>query len=62
MLQACGVVPIVEPELLIDGDHSQDAFASASVRVISECVAQLWRKNVLLEGCLLKPQMIVAVS
>lgn len=57
--QAAGLVPIVEPELLIDGDHDQAAFAAASERVISRCVAHLWQKNVLLEGCLLKPQMII---
>lgn len=57
--QAAGLVPIVEPELLIDGEHDQAAFAAASERVISACVAQLWRQGVLLEGMLLKPQMIL---
>lgn len=37
-------MPIVEPELLIDGSHDQAAFAAASERVISRCVAHLWQK------------------
>lgn len=57
--QACGMVPIVEPELLIDGDHDTAAFAHASARAISRCVAHLWQKGVVLEATLLKPQMIL---
>ncbi|PRW44409.1 fructose-1,6-bisphosphate aldolase [Chlorella sorokiniana] len=57
--QAQGLVPIVEPELLIDGDHSLAQFADASTRVISRCVAHLWQKNVVLEATLLKPQMCI---
>ncbi len=37
-------MPIVEPELLIDGDHDAAAFADASTRVIQRCVAHLWQK------------------
>ncbi|KAI3428677.1 hypothetical protein D9Q98_007500 [Chlorella vulgaris] len=57
--QACGLVPIVEPELLIDGNHDQAAFADASTRVISRCIAHLQRKGVVLEATLIKPQMII---
>mmetsp|Transcript_23060 Transcript_23060/g.64048 ORF Transcript_23060/g.64048 Transcript_23060/m.64048 type:complete len:368 (-) Transcript_23060:131-1234(-) len=57
--QGKNIVPVVEPEILIDGTHDIRTFAEASERVISSCVAQLWRKNVLLEGCLFKPQMII---
>ena len=42
--QAAGLVPIVEPEILIDGGHDQAAFGDASARVISRCVAHLWQK------------------
>lgn len=38
------MVPIVEPELLIDGEHDMGAFGDASARVISRCVAHLWQK------------------
>jgi hypothetical protein len=54
-------VPIVEPEILIDGPHSAEAFAAASERAIGACVAALWRRGVALEACLLKPQMVVQV-
>ena len=57
--QSAGLVPIVEPELLIDGPHSADAFGAASERVIAACVAALWRRGVALEATLLKPQMVV---
>eukprot|EP00878_Enallax_costatus_P001823 GHUV01001981.1.p1 GENE.GHUV01001981.1~~GHUV01001981.1.p1 ORF type:complete len:376 (+),score=110.86 GHUV01001981.1:258-1385(+) len=57
--QAAGLVPIVEPEVLIDGPHSMQVFGAVSERVISTTVAQLWRKEVQLEGCLLKPQMVI---
>lgn len=38
------MVPIVEPELLIDGEHDMAAFGDASARVISRCMAHLWQK------------------
>jgi len=57
--QARGLCPIVEPELLIEGDHSARAFAEASQRVIAECTKALWAKGVRLEGALLKPQMMI---
>ncbi|GFR50055.1 hypothetical protein Agub_g12196 [Astrephomene gubernaculifera] len=57
--QDCGLVPIVEPELLIDGDHSQERFAAASQQVLSAVVSCLLSSGVALEGCLLKPQMVL---
>ncbi|KAK9806911.1 hypothetical protein WJX72_007233 [[Myrmecia] bisecta] len=57
--QACDLVPIVEPELLIDGSHDIHHSAAVSERVISACIAQLWQHNVVLEGMLLKPQMVL---
>ena len=58
-LQSCGLVPIVEPELLIDGDHTIERFAAASEEVITCCVQQLQQRHVCLEACLLKLQMII---
>jgi fructose-bisphosphate aldolase class I len=53
------LLPIVEPELLIDGAHDAAAFELASARVISATVAALWRQpGIALDGLLLKPQMI----
>jgi hypothetical protein len=48
--------------VLIDGTHSAAEFGAASERVIGATVAQLWRQGVQLEGCLLKPQMIIKVG
>jgi fructose-bisphosphate aldolase class I len=52
----------VEPEVLIDGPHSQAVFGDVSARAISTCITHLWREGVTLEGCLLKPQMVVPVG
>ena len=52
-------MPIVEPELLIDGSHSMARFAEASEEVIACCVKHLKQRNVCLEGCILKLQMII---
>ena len=58
-MQRCHLVPIVEPELLINGDHTMDKFAAESARVIQCCVQHLRQRNVCLEACLLKVQMII---
>ncbi|GIL56530.1 hypothetical protein Vafri_11881 [Volvox africanus] len=57
--QDCGLVPVVEPEILIDGTHSQARFGDVTERVLGATVAALWRHGVALEGCLLKPQMVI---
>lgn len=53
------MVPVVEPEILIDGSHTIVQSREVTERVLSSCVAQLWRQGVSLEGCLIKPQMCV---
>mmetsp|Transcript_31136 Transcript_31136/g.69204 ORF Transcript_31136/g.69204 Transcript_31136/m.69204 type:complete len:363 (+) Transcript_31136:59-1147(+) len=58
--QACGLVPIVEPEILIDGDHTIDRFQQVTERVVAATVGRLWHHGVHLEGSLLKPQMVIA--
>ena len=55
-MQACDLVPIVEPEILIDGDYDIRHSADVSAQVITACVKELWGHNVDLEACLLKPQ------
>jgi len=57
---AAGLVPIVEPEVLIDGGHDAAASEAATTRAIAACVAHLWRRNIALEAVLLKPQMVIA--
>lgn len=56
--QANGLVPIVEPEILIDGDHSIETSQTVTERVLAAVFKALNDHHVLLEGCLLKPNMV----
>lgn len=56
--QANGLVPIVEPEVLMDGDFSIEVAAYATEKVIAACYKALSDHNVMLEGTLLKPNMV----
>merc|ERR1712029_213497 len=58
--QETGLVPIVEPEVLIDGDHDQQTTAKVQERLISTVYKFLEENNVMLEGTLLKPAMTVS--
>ncbi|KAK4743263.1 hypothetical protein SAY87_001264 [Trapa incisa] len=60
--QENGLVPIVEPEILIDGSHSIDKCADVTERVLSACYKALTDHHVLLEGTLLKPNMVTPGS
>ena len=60
--QENGLVPIVEPEVLVDGTHDIDECAEKSERVFAVVVKALHDHKVLLEGSLLKPNMITAGS
>jgi fructose-bisphosphate aldolase class I len=53
-------VPIVEPEILMDGDHPIETTAVVQERVLREVYAALAENGVLLEGTLLKPSMTTA--
>lgn len=55
-----GVVPIVEPELLIDGDHSLSRCAEATEAVLYSVFEELHKHHILLECILLKPSMVIA--
>merc|ERR1719217_1524641 len=57
--QENGLVPIVEPEILIDGDHNLATTAQVQERVLTTVYAKLQDNGVLLEGSLLKPSMTV---
>merc|ERR1719331_526475 len=57
--QENGLVPIVEPEILIDGTHDIITTARVQERVLSEVYMKLQDNGVLLEGSLLKPSMTV---
>lgn len=57
--QAQGVVPIVEPEVLIDGDHTMQRCAEVTQAVIQEVFVALHRHRVAFEHMLLKPSMVL---
>ncbi|HVZ70237.1 MAG TPA: class I fructose-bisphosphate aldolase [Rhizomicrobium sp.] len=59
LCQENGIVPIVEPEVLMDGDNDIDTCARVTEWVLKETFAQLYYANVALEGMILKPNMIV---
>ena len=52
-------MPIVEPEILIEGTHTATKFAEVTERVLAEVYYQLAATGVHLEGSLLKPQMMM---
>ena len=58
--QESGLVPIVEPEILMDGDHTIDVCHDVTERTLVQVYEQLHRFNVRLEGTILKPNMVVA--
>merc|ERR1740139_1742159 len=58
--QEAGLVPIVEPEILIDGVHDIETTAKVQERVITTVYKKLQECGVLLEGSLLKPSMTVS--
>ena len=60
IVQECKMVPIVEPEVLMDGNHSaQNCFDKTSA-VLKKCFEELDLHNVDLTGIILKPNMILA--
>lgn len=59
LCQEAGLVPIVEPEVLMDGDHTLDRCAEATEATLHTVFDQLVVQRVLLEGMILKPNMVV---
>jgi fructose-bisphosphate aldolase class I len=58
--QEGGLVPIVEPEVLMDGDHDIDACMAVTEWTLKETYQQLYYNKVVLEATILKPNMVVA--
>ncbi|HXH23261.1 MAG TPA: class I fructose-bisphosphate aldolase [Dehalococcoidia bacterium] len=58
--QEAGIVPIVEPEVLMDGDHSIDRCFEVTRATLREVFWELGRQRVALEGMLLKPNMVLS--
>jgi len=60
LCQENDIVPIVEPEVLMDGDHSIDRCAEVTERVLERVFHQLFEHRILLEGMVLKPNMVIS--
>jgi len=59
LVQENGMVPIVEPEVLMDGDHSAEDCLNKTTEVIKKCFEELIQHDVDLKGIILKPNMIL---
>jgi fructose-bisphosphate aldolase class I len=59
LCQEAGLVPVVEPEVLMDGGHTLERCGEVTEEVLRTVFAQLYRQRVMLEGMLLKPNMVV---
>ena len=59
IVQECNMVPIVEPEVLMDGNHSANDCLNKTTEVIKKCFDELIFHNVDLSGIILKPNMIL---
>mgnify|MGYP001435990537 CR=1 FL=1 len=59
LVQESGMVPIVEPEVLMDGSHSSEDCYKKTSEVIKKCYEQLDLNKVNLKGTILKPNMIL---
>ncbi len=57
--QEAGLVPVVEPEVLMDGGHTIERCGEATNEVLSRVFSELARHRVRLEGMLLKPNMVI---
>ncbi|MDA8537594.1 fructose-bisphosphate aldolase class I [Candidatus Pelagibacter bacterium] len=62
LVQECEMVPIVEPEVLMDGNHSAEECLDVTSDVIKKCFEELMIHNVDLTGMILKPNMILPGS
>ncbi len=62
LVQECNMVPIVEPEVLMDGDHSAKECYEKTSEVLNKCFEELILHKVDLKGIILKPNMILAGS
>ncbi|WP_293881329.1 class I fructose-bisphosphate aldolase [Sphingomonas sp.] len=62
LCQEVGLVPVIEPELLMAGDHDIEYCAKLSQMILETVFSQLSAQRVLLEGMILKPNMVLAGS
>jgi fructose-bisphosphate aldolase, class I len=59
LCQEAGLVPVVEPEVLMDGEHTMERCAEVTEDVLRTVFNQLYAQRVMLEGMILKPNMVV---
>ena len=59
LCQEAGLVPMVEPEVLMDGDHTMDRCAEVTEEVLRTVFTHLYTQRVALEGIILKPNMVL---
>ena len=59
LCQEAGLIPIVEPEVLMDGDHTLEQCRQVTEEVLRTVFAQLYTQRVMLEGMILKPNMVL---
>ncbi len=59
LCQEAGLVPVVEPEVLMDGDHTLEQCRQVTEHVLRTVFAQLCAQRVMLEGMILKPNMVL---
>jgi fructose-bisphosphate aldolase class I len=60
LCQEAGIVPIVEPEVLMDGDHSIERCEEVTAATLDVVFAELKAHRVALEGIVLKPNMVIS--
>jgi len=59
LVQEANMVPIVEPEVLMDGSHDIDTCYKVTTDVLNECFNELAIQKIALKGMVLKPNMVV---
>jgi fructose-bisphosphate aldolase class I len=59
LCQEAGLVPVVEPEVLMDGDHTLKQCCEVTDKVLRTVFGELFAQRVMLEGMILKPNMVV---
>ena len=62
LCQEAGLVPVVEPEVLMEGKHTLERCSEVTEEVLREVFSQLYTQRVMLEGMILKPNMVVPGS
>ena len=60
LVQECNMVPVVEPEVLMDGEHDLDVCKQVTEETLNSVFGELYAQEVALEGMILKPNMVIS--